>query len=327
VLLAKDGTDVNATRINPAFPDSPLSALYGAAGFNHLPGLTKILLDAGANPNDGESVYHSTETRDLSCLKLLLAAGANPKGTNALNHALDRDDLECVRLLLEAGADPNEGVPALHWAIHRRRSVAHFDLLLEYGANPTQLLHGMITPYRSAMLHGMRAQAARIRLRAPEEPEIAGVERFIAACTAADRAEAEAMQAAHNWIAELPPMTLRLLPDMVEAGNSAAVRLMVDLGWPIGAVGGDWKATALNLAVFRGDPSLTAYLLEKGASWDERHGYNDNVRGTLSFASNERPIWGGDWVSCARALVAAGMPRPEGYSYPPEVQAVFDSMP
>lgn len=38
-----------------------MSALYGAAGVAHDPELTRILLGAGADPNDGESVYHSTE--------------------------------------------------------------------------------------------------------------------------------------------------------------------------------------------------------------------------------------------------------------------------
>ena len=39
----------------------PLSTLYGAAGANHDPALTNLLLDAGADPNDGELLYHSLE--------------------------------------------------------------------------------------------------------------------------------------------------------------------------------------------------------------------------------------------------------------------------
>jgi len=37
---------------------------------NHDPGLTKLLLDAGADPNDDESLYHSLE--NLACTRLLL---------------------------------------------------------------------------------------------------------------------------------------------------------------------------------------------------------------------------------------------------------------
>ena len=38
-----------------------MPALYGAAGVIHDPELTRVLLEAGANPDDGESPYHATE--------------------------------------------------------------------------------------------------------------------------------------------------------------------------------------------------------------------------------------------------------------------------
>jgi hypothetical protein len=71
IFLLSAGADPNQ-RIGLRWPpasvrapddDHPLSALYGAAGKNHDIELTKILLEAGANPNDGESLYHSLETR------------------------------------------------------------------------------------------------------------------------------------------------------------------------------------------------------------------------------------------------------------------------
>jgi hypothetical protein len=101
------------------------------------------------------------------------------------------------------------------------------------------------------------------------------------------------------------------LPDTVAWGADGAVRAMVALGWPIAARGGDWQATALNLAVFRGDAALTDFLLDHGASWRERHGHGDDVIGTLSWASRNAPVAGGDWAGCARALVAHGLPRAE----------------
>jgi hypothetical protein len=52
-------------------------------------------------------------------------------------------------------------------------------------------------------------------------------------------------------------------------------------------------------------------LLERGANWREVHGHGDNACGTLSWASRNEPVEGGDWLGCAEALVAFGMPRAE----------------
>ena len=96
---------------------------------------------------------------------------------------------------------------------------------------------------------------------------------------------------------------LRLLPDAIAWGSAAAARAMVELGWPIAARGGDWDATALNLAVFRGDKELTAFLLAHGS----------DVLGALSWVSVNEPtgVDDPDWSGCARALMAHGLPSAE----------------
>jgi hypothetical protein len=112
-------------------------------------------------------------------------------------------------------------------------------------------------------------------------------------------------------IERLSDEQLRLLPELAAEGCGDAVQLMVESGWPIAVRGGDINGSALNHAVFRGDSALAAFLLAHGAHYDERHGYDDNVYGTLSFASRNEIASSGDWLGCAKALVASGAPLPE----------------
>jgi hypothetical protein len=306
--LLDQGADVNATWINPLFPDSPLSALYGAAGLNHDPEMTRLLLSRGADPNDNESLYHSVETEDLTCTRLLLEAGARVRGSNAVARVLDFDNLEGLKLLLAYG-----GEPRLDHAIRRRRSVAHVEELLKADA-PTG------GAYKLALLNGMPEVAALL----PAEP-LTETERFIAACAVADRDEAFRLKAIHpELVANLTREELCCLPGLAESGQSAAVKLMVELGWPIEAIGGGIRGTALNHAVFQGDADLTRFLLAHGADWRTLHGYNDNVIGTLSFVSRNGNSGS---LACAKALIEGGVPvPPPHYTFSTEVAAYFESL-
>jgi hypothetical protein len=331
-LLIADGADVNQhihSRWPPGSLSEPdprysLSTLYGAAGSNHDPDLTKLLLEAGADPNDGESLYHSLE--NPACTRLLLEHGARIAESNAIYRAMDLDDDTALRLLLEHGGDPNEparnppltdwGSP-LAWAIRRRRP-RHAKALLDAGAEPTRPTADGASPYQLALRFGLSDVAALLRERI-DVPDMSDEERFVAACARGDETEARTIRSRRpDFPAALPPVQLRLLPDMAAEGADDAVRLMVSLGWPIAVRGGDWDASALNLAVFRGNAALTRFLLEHGAKWTEQHGYGDNACGSLSWASLNEPVQGGDWVGCARALLDHGMPHATAVPDDPE---------
>lgn len=285
-ILLDAGADPNQSWMHGQYP---LSALFGAAGKNHDPELTKMLLEAGANPNDNESLYHSLEGPDLACTRLLLEAGERVEGTNAIHHELDRDRIEGLELLLAHTRDVNDlqsnlGGPLI-WAIRRRRSRRHIEALLAAGADARPLTNHGVSLYRMALLYGL-PEAARLFQPEAQVDRLPIEDRFVAACTCCDEAEARRILAdAPDIFRRLSETHLRQLPNMIEGGNHAAARLMVELGWPIAVEGGDWKATALNLAVFQGNSELARFLLEHGASWTEKHGHGDNVNGTLSWAS------------------------------------------
>lgn len=325
-LLLDSGADPNLTvgnRWGQPTDDKPseahhVSALYGAAGQNRDPELTQLLLDHGADPNDGESLYHGLESPE--CTRILLQAGARVTGSNALYRALDLEAVDVLNLLLSHGADPNEkptsrptsdwGSPLL-WAIRRRRSPAHIAALVEAGADPLASTPDGVSAHTLALRFGMPDVAA-VLSRSGSEYQRAPAEEFMAACARGDEHAARSIQQQHPELpAALLEAQLRMLPELAAQGCSAAVGVMVRLGWPITTRGGDWDASAINHAVFRGDAAMTRFLLDHGAQWTEPHGHGDNACGTLGWASINKPVEGGDWIGCAEALVDHGMPRAE----------------
>jgi ankyrin repeat protein len=328
-LLPEHGADVDSSWTDARFPDSPLSALYGAAGKSHHIAMTQLLLDANANPNDNESLYHSIEAPDPACTHLLLAAGARVVGTNAIGRVLDYDKLDILKLLLQHGGDATEQ-PWVHSAITRGRSIEHIQVLINAGADLRATDKNGVNVYALAQSHGRSDVLALLHNAGIQEP-LSEEERFVAACARGDEAEARTiLTRVPEILSRLSDKQLRAMPDLAWIQNHNAVRTMLALGWPREVKSG-WGATALNMAVFQGDAEMADLLLEHGADWRTPHGYGDNVVGTLSYASQAEDIDDGparDCVGCARALITHGMPLPdsEHYTFSSEVTEYFDSL-
>ena len=167
---------------------------------------------------------------------MLLESGARVAGSNALYHALDFDNVAALELLLQHGADPSEapanpplsdwGAPLL-WAIKRRRSRRHIDILLRAGADPAVRTASGVSAYGLALQFGLGEVAELLRDGAGAEP-ISEDERFIAACARGDEPEARRIRSLRPDLpASLPPARLRLLPDMTAEGGDEGAMLMV----------------------------------------------------------------------------------------------------
>jgi hypothetical protein len=306
-LLLQRGADPNTTYVTKEHPDIPLSCLYGAVGYLNDPELATILLEAGANPNDGESLYHSTEHRDHRCLRLLIAHGARFERSNAVAHMLDYEDLEGLRICLDAGADVNEPSPnstVLHHAILRARGTSLICELLNRGARIEVRDQSGRTPLMLARRLGLKGAIELLAASGAPEDALDRKGHFLAACAAPDEEQARNfLRESPDLMSRLEPADLHVLPEQAGLGRYASVKFMLELGFPV--------AFALNPAAFRGDVPLVKLLLSHGARWDEKNQYGGNAFGSAIWPYLNARDPQADYLGVVRLLLESGGKLPD----------------
>jgi ankyrin repeat protein len=268
-MLLSAGADPNAAYREAPWEDSPLPALYGAVGVLNDAELAGILLDAGANLNDNESLYHSCDHVANDCTELLLRRGADPNSVNALAHQLDSEDPEGLRLFLSHGADPNRSAPTggnlLHWAIMRRRGDECIGMLLEFGADAEAPNPAGLTPYRHAIRSGQNSTAALLEAHGAKTT-LTVEDRIVRALALGDTGELEAIKAQHpQSVKDALAQNASLAADAASHGRTDNVRLLLDLGVSPDARGAH-NGTALHWAAWQAHPDVVRLLTERGAS-------------------------------------------------------------
>ncbi|MGB8848389.1 MAG: ankyrin repeat domain-containing protein, partial [Candidatus Acidiferrales bacterium] len=244
------------------------------------PEVTRLLLERGADPNDGETPYHLPESYDNTVMKIVLESGKLNSVSLSwmLLRKSDMHDEEGIRILLEHGADPNLMTRfdhnALHHALRRDNSLSIIELLLDRGADPAlQNARDGKSAIAMAAHRGRGDVLASLKQRGIPLA-LDGVDQLIAACAMADR------EAIRQIVAHEPNLTLQiiaeggtLLAEFASNGNADGIRCLLDLGVSVAALykEGDLyfdiakDSTALHVAAWRAWPSAVKELIARGS--------------------------------------------------------------
>jgi ankyrin repeat protein len=325
-LLLAHGADPNSHMIwDAADPHSKIPALYFACVADNVP-VVRLLLERGADPNDGESIYHAAELNRTECLELLLAHGADVSGRhshwgntplyflagygeNAPNCATAT---EGMRWLLAHGADPNvtsgrEAETPLHRVAAFGRGPAVVELLLAHGAEVDQPRSDGRTAYVLALRAGNTAVMDLLRERGADTSLAAPVDELLAACMRADAEAARALLARHpGLVDEFTPEDRWAFAQAADEGREASVRLMAELGFDL-RWEGHGCGTPLHKAAWRGNAAMVRLLLDLGAPVNVRDGqYGSSPLGWAAHGSSNCRQADDDYLAVVEALLAAG---------------------
>lgn len=338
-LLAA-GADPNAAY---DYDNAPLSALYGVSGVCFDPEATQLLLDAGANVNDGETFYHASEEPGCRCLERVMSHGGASKEslTYAIFRKMDFEDIPGARVILAGGGDPNavwepSGASPLMHAILRQRSAETIQVLLEAGANPNFKDPKGDSPFAMAMRLG-RTDIAQLLTDKGADTTLSPVDQLLADCAQGKRPDD--LAAARALMAQAQTHHIFGMSDWLEKASVEAMETLLDCGFPIdGGEPPDDKGrvqpTLLHWACWKGRVDLVEALLKRDAAavnQKERWYDSEPLGWTCHGSFHSRASSPDDYAACARLLLTHGAHAPslkqEWWQYPesasPEVQTVL----
>jgi ankyrin repeat protein len=304
--------------------------IYGAAGIANNVELTRMLLAAGADVNEGrsergdsdetsmdsagtEALYHSTEFSDLTCLRLLLQARPHRRRVSyALARMLDFEKPDGVALFLQHGADPNLRVPWMHHRTHLHRAIVYgrglpiVRLLVEAGGDVDARDDRGITPLGYAERHGRDDVAALLRAAGADEGLV----------SEEDRASAAAARGRGRSGAAVDP---DLLCNAACRNDVEEIRRLIAAGANPNAKGGQDETAPLDWACWRGQYEAAKALIAAGANIHVLNRYDADALDMVTHGSlhcHDRfggvsmklpeEIPDGDYPRLVELLIAAG---------------------
>ncbi len=314
-LLLDAGADPNA-RVGEAGRSAGSSALRCAAAAASSgvanAAVIRLLVERGATLGDDDLYLAAFGPGDHACLRALLdgVPGGAAVAEKALSAPISTKDVAAVRLLLDAGADPrrfadDDGQPseAVYAAVRADCPAELIALLVEHGADPHQPGPDGHSPAWLATIRG-RDDLSSLLGEAGTEAA-----RFVGACLHGDRTAAAGLAAAGpGLMTRLEQDELAALVPAAGAGKTAAVELMLDLGFPVNVRDED-GATPLHAAAYAGSAAVIRLLLEHGADLAALDGtWQSPPLDWAVVGSGYRPATcpDPDWVAAVRLLIEAG---------------------
>jgi ankyrin repeat protein len=266
--LLDAGADPNAGYLWHGLP-MPFTVLTGVLGNGeggqpphpHAFALARLLLRAGANPNDGQALYNRMFSPDNDHLRLLFEFGLGTEDGGPWRERLG-DQLSSPAEMLRA---------QLRWAIVHGMG-ARIALFAEHGVDLRSPYADGRVPVEIALLSGFPAVAEQLVEAGADDAELGPVSALIAAVLVADRDTVDLLRAVDPTVVDRAKSARPALVVWAAAlGRVEAVRLALELGFDVDALGRTdvprdqpWE-TALHHAAGNELVELAEVLLAAGA--------------------------------------------------------------